>query len=189
VTDELLVHINREELHSLEVPESFETDDSFDIRLVNHGQPLHVHLHLDDPLSERAEIEAVNHYVEGERRVRVESNTDDLGESAYVGKLKIASGYGATTRWIDIELTEPHEKANSMDIDESLAKPQPKEPEPSLLDRPEIPVLALAAVALLIGAGTAFLIDSTAVLVGSLVVLGGVIVALFFVLRESVEVI
>jgi hypothetical protein len=185
VTDELSVHINRDELHSLDVPESFETDDSFDIRLVNHGQPLHVHLHLDDPLSERAKIEAVNHYVEGERLVRVEANTDGLDGSTYVGKLKIASGYGATTRWIDVELTEPREAAKSMNIDESLAKPQPKEPEPSLFDRPEIPVLALAAVALALGAVTAVLIDSTAVLVGSLVVLGGVLVALFFLVRNE----
>jgi len=186
VPDELPVHINREELHSLEVPATFEADGPFDVRLVNHGEALHVHLHLDDPLSEVAGIEAVNHYVEADSRrfVRVDVDTDRLDGDRRVGKLKVASGYGATTRWIDIELSEPEPEENSMDIDESLAKPQPREPEPSIFERPEVPVLALGAVALLVATLTAVLIESTVILVGSLVVLAGVLAALSFLVMD-----
>ncbi|MEF8814316.1 MAG: hypothetical protein V5A55_10930 [Halovenus sp.] len=184
--DELPVHINREELHSLEVPATFEADGSFDIRLVNHGESLHVHLHLDDPLSEVAVIEAVNHYVEGssQRFVRVDVDTDRLDGDRTGGKLKVASGYGATTRWVDVELSEPHPEEDSMDIDESLAKPQPKEPESSVLDSPEIPVLVLGAIALFVAALTVFFIESTVILVGSIVVLAGVLAALAFLIVD-----
>jgi len=186
VPDVLPVHINREELHSLEVPATFEADGSFDVKLINHGESLHVHLHLDDPLSEMAAIEAVNHYVEGDsqRFVRVDVDPDRLDGSGRAGKLKLASGYGATTRWVDIELSEPDPEEDSMDIAESLAKPQPKEPKPSVFERPEVPVLALGVVALLVAALTAVLIDSTVILVGSFVVLAGVLAALAFLIVD-----
>lgn len=185
--DELPVHINREQLHSLEVPTSFSAEGPFDIRLHNHGESLHIHLHLDDPLSEVATIEAVNHYVEGEneRFVRVDVDTERLDGDRHLGKLKVASGYGATTRWIDVEVREPEPEQNSMNIDESLAKPQPKEPEPTLFDRPELLILALGAIALIIAALTAVLIDSTIILVGSLVVLAGVLAALSFLIQDN----
>ncbi len=184
--DELPVHINREELHSLEVPATFEADGSFDVRLVNHGESLHVHLHLDDSLSEAAAVDAVNHYVEGssQRFVRVDVDTDRLDGDRTVGKLKVASGYGATTRWIDVELSEPRPEEDSMDIDESLAKPQPTEPDSLVLGSPEIPVLVLGAVALLVAALAVFLVESTVILAGSIVVLAGVLAALGFLITD-----
>jgi len=186
VTDELPVHISREELHALEVPASFEATGPFDIRLVNHGKPLHVHLHLDDPLSGVASIDASNHYVEGksERRVRVDVDSDRLDEESLLGKLKVASAYGAQTRWINVELAAPETDSSAVEVGESLAEPQPREPESGgLLDSPAIPVLALAAVALTVAAATAVLVRNTLVVVGSLVVLAGVLAALVVLLR------
>lgn len=186
MTVELPVHISREELHTLEVPASFETTGSFDIRLVNHGTSLHVHLHLDDDLSEIATVGAGNHYVEGEseRNVRVDVDTERLDGEQWLGKLKIVSAYGAETRWVDVAVSEPEPENESVLVDESLAQPQPEPEEKTVFDRPELPVLVLGGIALLVAVVTALVLEETVVLLGSLVVLGGVLVALFFLLSD-----
>lgn len=190
MTAELPVHISREEVHGLDVPPAIEIDGTFDIRLVNHGKALHVHVHLDDDLSDVADIDAGNHYVEGEseRAIPVDVDTDALAEldgPTLIGKVKVASGYGAETRWVDIEARPPEDENDGVEVDESLAKPQSKEPEPSLLEEPEIPVLALGAIALLVAALTALVLEDTLIFAGSLVVLGGVLAALFFLLQSE----
>ncbi|MFC7058265.1 DUF7524 family protein [Halovenus salina] len=188
MTDELPVHISREELHALEVPASFEATGSFDIRLINHGEALHLHLHLDDPLSEVAAIDAGNHYVEGdsERLVRVTVDRDRVTEEGLLGKLKVVSAYGAQTRWIDIELAEPAPEEQSVQVDESLAQPQhtTQESDP-VVENPTALVLGLGLVAVLIAAVAAVSIADLLVVGGALVVVGGVLVALFFLLQEG----
>lgn len=182
---DLPVHVNRGQLHSLDVQPSFEGHGPFDVRLVNHGESLHVHVHLDDGLSRVAAIDAANHYVEQDstRVVRVDVNEDALGEEPIRGKLKVASAYGAETRWIDVELTEPTPEETPVQVDESLAKPRPepeRSPSPTLL-RPEVGVIALGFLALVVALGVALTVGNTPpLLVGALVVLGGVLVALFF---------
>lgn len=188
MTDELPVHVSQGEIHSLDVPASFETDGPFDVMFVNHGQSVHVHLHLDDDLSEVASIEASNHYVEGDsqRAVRVNVAPGGLSDGPIRGKLKVVSGYGAVTRWIDIELQSEEEESGSVEVDESLATPQPREPEPAdqpLLGRPELPVLGLGALALVVAVLAAVYVRDTLVLLGSLAVLGVALVALFVLLR------
>lgn len=180
---ELPVHVNRGELHSLDVQPSFEGDGPFDVRLVNHGESLHVHVHLDDGLSRVAHVDAANHYVESEseRFVRVDVNEDALSREPIRGKIKVASAYGAETRWIDVELAEPEEEDESVRVDESLSTPPTtqRETEQSSLARPEVPVLVLGVLALLVALTAALVLQETLVLVGSLVVLAGVLVALY----------
>jgi len=188
VADELPVHVNRQDIHSLEVPASFETDGSFDVRLINHGEPLHLHVHLDDALSDVAAIEATNHYVEGEsqRSLRVHVHEEALTPDPILGKLKVASGYGAETRWIDIELAETDEDDGAVRVDESLGKPRARDPEPTAdpgLRRPEVPVMGLGLVALVVAIAAALVIEDLVVLLGALAVLGGVFVALYFLLQ------
>ncbi|MFC7028452.1 hypothetical protein ACFQH8_15500 [Halomicroarcula sp. GCM10025710] len=146
MTDALPVHVNRQALHDLEVPTAFEATGSFDVRLVNHGESLHVHLHIDDALSGVATLEASNHYVnaETERRVRIE--VDDDADLPVRGSLKVVTGYGAQTRYIDVELQEPGPSEGPVLVDESLSKPRPKSDEGtgSLLPEDQsVPVLAL----------------------------------------------
>lgn len=186
--DELPVHISREELHDLEVPVSFETTGSFDVRLVNHRESLHVHLHLDDALSAVASIDASNHYVEGEteRVVRVSVDEDKLSQEPRLGKLKVASAYGAETRWIDIELSEPDPEAETVQVDESLARPQTPEPEDErIIENPAALVVGLGLVAVLVAAVAAVSIADPLVAGGALVVFGGFLVALFFLLQDQ----
>ena len=190
--DTLSVDVNREELHGLEVPNSFETTGSFAIELNNHGESLHVHLHLDDDLSAVASLEATNHHVEsnGTRRVEVAVKPG----ASVRGKLKVVTAYGATTRYIDVILTEPEEQEDRVQVDESLSKPQPKPPErnraatPSsgsnpLTDRPELAVLGLGAVALVVAAYAALVLNNTVVVLGALAVLAGVLVAVYILLQ------
>ncbi|QGN06400.1 hypothetical protein Hrd1104_03210 [Halorhabdus sp. CBA1104] len=178
MADPLPVHVNREQLHDLGVPPSYETTGTFPIRLINHGEPSHVHLHLDDSLSDVARLEATNHYVDGnhERFVTV-SVQDGVTQR---GKLKIVSGYGATTRYVDIVLTEPEEANGSVTVDESLAHPQPTEPEStdSVFEAsPALPVIGLALVALVFALAVAVLLKQFVVAVGAVAVLIGVLVA------------
>lgn len=185
--DELPVHVSREELHSLEVPESFEATDSFDLQLLNHGESVHLHIHVDDALSAVATVDAGNHHVEREsqRYVRVDIDTDKLDDEPLYGKLKVASAYGANTRWIDIKVVEPEESEQTVEVDESLAQPQPSESqETGPLVNPKLLVFGIGAAALLVALTAAVVLQQTVVLLGSLVVLGGVLVALFFLFTE-----
>jgi hypothetical protein len=189
VPDELRVDISREELHALEVPAAFETDDAFDVRFRNHGESVHVHLHLDDRLSRAATVDASNHYVEGQsqRTVRVRVDPEALSEEPLRGKLKVVSAYGAETRWVDVELAATDESTGTVEVDESLSKPQPRadpaDTGPSL-PGPELPVIALGAVAVVVAVVAAAVLREMIVLIGSLVVLAGVIVALVILLGE-----
>ena len=188
MTDELPVHVGREKPRGLEVPGSIDVEGSFDIRFVNHGESVYVHVHLDEGLSDLGSIEAGNHFVEGEsqRFIRVDVDTDRLGDEPVLGKLKVSSAHGAETRWVDVELHKPEEERESVEVDESLSHPQPEEPEPEpLVDKPELIVLGLGALALIVAAGAAVVIQNMVVLIGSLLVLGGVLVAMFFLINAE----
>ncbi|WP_226010262.1 DUF7524 family protein [Halomicrobium salinisoli] len=179
--DTLPVHVNRQSLHSLEVPASFETDDSFDVRLINHGEPVHVHLHLDDALSEIATIEATNHYVDADSQRPVGVSLREDG--SVFGKLKIATGYGAETRYVDVRITEPADEQEEVRVDESLAQPQPdagtdEDAAGSLLDG-ERSVFLLGGLSLFVAAMAAAFVQSTAVRIGAGVVALTVLAGLY----------
>ena len=126
--DALTVHVNRDRLHGLDVPDSFETSDSFDVVLVNHGESTHVHLHLDDALSAVAAIDAPNHHVEGESERRVQVTRTGAGTAR--GNLKAVTAYGATTRYVDVRVAEPGESKPPVEVGEELTRPTPR-PDPS----------------------------------------------------------
>jgi len=185
--DTLPVHVNRDSLHALEVPDAFETDGSFDIGVVNHGGSVHVHLHLDDTLSEIATVEATNHFVDGESQRTVHVRVDGAGETT--GTLKIASAYGAETRYVTVRIAEPEDEERTVEVDESLSQPQPREPDTGsngvalgAVASPELAVLALAVVALGVAAGVTLLVDDVVVVGGALAVLVGSLVAVYIAL-------
>lgn len=179
VPDTLSVHLNRQERHSLEVPPSFEAGDSFVIAVTNHGDAGRIHIHLADGLADIASIEDTNFYVPAsgttEIPVSVHENDD------VVGKLKLASGYGAVTRWVDVVLTAQDDEG--VVIDEELAKPQPEADETettSLLAEESIsPALVGGVVAVLVAVSLAVLFRS--VVLGAIVLLvAGVVLAYQF---------
>jgi len=182
VPDRLPVHANRQELHSLEVPPSFETDDSFVIAVQNHGEACRVHTVLDGTLDDVASIEETNHYVEANATKAIGVNVHE--RRPVFGKIKLVVGYGAATRWVDVELTEPTKDAGTVEVDEDLARPRPSE-EPdtgvaaTLSDRPAIPLFALGAVALLVAVGAAIVSQSPVVAAGATLVLATVVVTAY----------
>ncbi|QSG15401.1 DUF7524 family protein [Halapricum desulfuricans] len=187
MTDTLPVHVNRDQLHGLEVPNEVEVSGSFDVVLQNHGESVHVHLHLDDDLSDIATLSANNHHVASDSTRRI--TVDVSGSGPVRGKLKVATAYGATTRYVDVILTEPEPEPRDVAVDESLSKPQPRSTPTRTRDRsvdafdisirPEIAVLVLGAVALAVAIAATLLFENTVVLLGSFVVLAGVLVAIY----------
>ncbi|TSD13968.1 hypothetical protein DP107_09995 [Haloglomus irregulare] len=119
-SDRLLVEINRTGMRSLEVPDSVTVDRSFTVDLRNHGQDTHVHLHLDDALSEVARLGTDNHHVPGgsRRPVPVHVSRPD-GYEPVSGRLKVAIAYGQETEYIDItvDVDEP------VTVDPELSQP------------------------------------------------------------------
>ena len=173
MSDALTVHLNREGLQSLSVPDSFTASDSFDVALINHGESTHVHLHLDDALSTQAAVDAPNHHVEGggQRRVRVTRT----GEGTARGNLKVATAYGATTRLVDVQLTEPVATDERVEVGEELTKPQPrtdKDRGGGIGSLPVGPLLAASGAAVGIVVGAAAVFGSAIAVVAALAVIG-----------------
>ncbi len=186
----LSVDLNRDGLHEIAVPSSFETDRPFEIQLRNHGEAIHVHLNMDDELSRGARLAETNHYVEpySQRSVPIETRRIS---TPVTGRLKVVTGYGTKSTYTTVRLSPPGTATNSVIVDESLAKPQRREPEPaSPVERvgnalPEAVspsgVAVLAALAAVVLAGV--LTESAAVLAGSVIVVG--LLAVFAVSRSN----
>ena len=183
MADELPVHINRKGVRGLEVPDTIEATDSFDVRFVNHGEALHVHLNTGNSLSRVVTVDAGNRHVpgNGERRVRIDVDSGALdGESAF-GTLKLSTSYGAEQHQIDVEIKDPAAAHRTVDIDDSLA--EPPRTGTTVFDRPELAVLALGLLAVTLAAITAAVVDDILVVAGVGVVLAGVVLALALLLR------
>jgi len=105
VPNSLNINVNTGGRDSLDVPDSFETSEGFDVVLVNHGGATHVNLRLDDALSEQLTLEAPNHHIAGgtERRVSVSRTAS----AAAHGYLEVITDHGAKSRVVEIALTEP----------------------------------------------------------------------------------
>lgn len=185
--DTLSVDVNRTRLHSVEAPKSFETTGSFDIEFENHGESVHVHVHLDDALSAVADIEAVNHYLRpgALRRVPVAVHRDD--RSAW-GRLKIASAYGAETRYVDVSIDAVEPTKPPVEVDDSLTIPKrrsvpsrsqssPSGQSPPVSTMLDPPVVVFGIVVFLLAIVAVVTIDSSALLVGVFALLAGVVFA------------
>ncbi|WP_158057093.1 DUF7524 family protein [Halorussus halophilus] len=193
MSESLSVSLNDDRLHEIRTATAFEATGSFPLLLKNGDAPVHVHLHLDDALSEVATIPANNHYVDADSTRQV---TVEVRDGAYPveGRLKIVTGHGAETEYIDISIVEPEDREDAVDIDGTLATPAAQFKQRanaedtnegdagglvSSIDtvRESAPVLAFAVFAVLVAGGSAVLSHSGVVFVGALVVVGSVLVA------------
>ncbi|WP_101296691.1 DUF7524 family protein [Halegenticoccus soli] len=189
--DSLTVDVNRNRLHQIGVAERFSSAESFVVDLVNHGESVHVHLHLDDALSRVASLEGGNHYVERGSTRQVRIDADPVREPV-TGKLKLVTGYGAETVYVEVTIAPPAREKEPVDVDETLSRPPRRDPGPEPLGErlretlPETGTLSivgfgLLAVVLALGVGS--LVNSSAVLLGVGVVIGGVLAALLLLSR------
>lgn len=189
----LSVELNADGVHSIDAPDRITVDAPFTVELVNRGQPVHVHLNVDDALSRVASLSATNHFVEGESTSQVRVETRAPSEPV-TGKLKVVTGYGTEIHYVDVTVEPPPAEAQPVDVDETLAKPPEPEPEPTPterltagtdagLGRGVVPTVAVAVVAVAVAVGIGLLVDSAVVLLGAGVVVGAAIAAVLFVLR------
>ncbi|MFC7203881.1 hypothetical protein ACFQJC_10160 [Haloferax namakaokahaiae] len=188
----LTVELNEERPHDLSVETSFSTTDTFAVVLKNHGQPVHVHLNLDDALSQVATLSTGNHYIEGDEEKAVEIFVTPVQEPVS-GTLKIVSGYGSETATVNVEITPGPGSKPGVDIDDTLTQPGGVEPQPtgseralaavSAIDTGVLPLVLLAIVALALAAGVASAFDSLAISLGAGVVVLGVLTGLALAIR------
>ena len=183
---QLTVSLNKDGLHSITAPDSFETSEPFEILLNNHDEAVHVHLNPDTTLSAVADIRANNHYVEPENE-RPVSVAVDPRSAAVTGRLKIATGYGAEVAYTTVTVHPPTDDSSGVTVDESLAKPQREPPaESTATEQLAAAVAGGNATGLLVGFGLlvvglavaiAAAVESGVVVAGAVVVLLGVVVA------------
>ncbi len=170
MTDSLTVSINRDGLHTLAVPSSFGASGPFTVELYNYGEAAHIHLNLDDRLSQIARLKATNHYVEADERRVVDVETRDRSAwpaDTVRGKLKVVVGHGRETHYVDVTFDRTTAE-NDVRIDPDLATPT-SEPEP---ETPPVfrllPVVVFGSVAVLLAVGALFAIGDFALLLGAL---------------------
>lgn len=170
MTDSLAVAVNRDGLHTLAVPAEFEAHGPFVVELHNHGEAAHVHLKLDDRLSEIARLKATNHYVEAGETRRIDIDTRDPStwpSGSIRGKLKVVVGHGQETHHVDVTFDKKTAK-QEVRVDPDLAEPQTdRDPELPPVVR-LLPVVVLGSVAVLLAAGALLATDGVDVVIGSL---------------------
>lgn len=127
--DSLTVDVNPDGMHTLSVPERFETRGAFDVVLKNHGEPAHVYLNLDNGLSGAAALDATNYYVEQGETLPVTISVSS--ETVIDGDLTVATAYGSEKRQVPITVEPTEQKKQSVDVDESLSSPGARNPSSS----------------------------------------------------------
>lgn len=170
----LAVELNGDEVHSISAPDQFTTTTPFSVELANRGRSTHVHLHLDDELDRVASLDAVNHYVEDESAKRVHVATADV-ERSVRGKLKVVTGYGSNTTYVDVRIDPPVDAGpDEVVVDERFSEPPEQPPSPprsqrlvaavdAAIERGGVPALLVGLIAVGLGVAAAFAIDSALV--------------------------
>lgn len=192
----LVVHLNGRDLYDVEpVADVHETEGSFDVEFHNHGQPVHVHLRLDEALSRVAGVDGQNHYVEDDSALRVPVTVADDAPPVE-GTLTVVTGYGKGTEEVSVSLGESDDEA-AVDVDECLDRPEgPADPAddgdatggavglpldrsslPDLEPRAAVGLVALVVVAVGAAAVAAVAAPGVAVVAGIFAVLAGIGVA------------
>jgi hypothetical protein len=170
----LSVELNGEAVHSIRAPGRFETTGPFAVTFENAGRSTHVHLHFDDDLDPVVSLDETNHFVDTESTKHVHVSVDGVTEPIR-GKLKIVTGYGSETRYVDVRIEPPEDTTpDEVAVDEAFAKPPERPPElpPSqraanavdrLIERGGVPGAIAAFLALAAGVAVAIALDSAVV--------------------------
>ncbi|WP_075936973.1 DUF7524 family protein [Halosegnis longus] len=181
MTDRLVVQINRTGVHSLDVPETFETDDSFLVVLRNHGESTHAHLHLGDQLSTVGRIDATNHYLDGGTTRHVSVDIDAEPGTRHRGRLKVVVGHGAETRFVSVVIDAAD---NTVRVDPDLSTPSRSQPDTVFGGLDPLAVGAVASATLCLLLLAAALVASAAnVVFAVFAVLAGLLAAGLFAIR------
>lgn len=180
----LTVTINRDDVHTIApATATFEATGDFVVELQNEGQATHVHLHLDDELAEIASIDGSNNrFVEAGKSATVPVSVTG-GDRPVTGHLKIVTGYGAETAYVDVDIVTPTERRETVSVDENLSVKQPSpDPPKRRISAGTLGIVILAILALILAGGAILFIDEPVVMGAAglvvVVVLGGLLFSL-----------
>ncbi|MGM0398599.1 MAG: DUF7524 family protein [Halobacteriota archaeon] len=172
----LRVHVNRDGPRSVEPEDhSFDVDGPFDLVLDNHGQPTHVHVHVDDALARVTDVGDANWYVGQDAAETVPVEVESI--DAVDGLLEVSTGYGAERSGVEVHVAAG---SGGVEVDEELGKIQPDtEPESTTTSTYAI-AAAFVLVGLVVAIGITVLLDELAAVVfGLLTVTVAVAVSLY----------
>jgi len=182
----LSVHLNRDGPREL-APEAaaLETDRSFALEFVNHGQPLHVHVHPDETLDGAVTPAETQVYVD-EGATRTVDVAVPRAAGPVEGELELVTGYGAEEASVAVSVArERKDGGPDVAVDDALSEKEAT-PEPDAttsVTRVVTPVV-LAAVVVMVAAAAAIAVpDAGALAVGVAGVLAGVAVAAYELFR------
>lgn len=188
MTSRLRVHLGREGPKSVELEESStEVADDFVVMVENHGPPQHVHVAPAEGLARFTSVANPNNFIGSEQTLAITVEVADDRPEKFDGQLRVVTGYGTEETLIDVGLRQPGSSQRVV-VDESLGQPSDDPtPPPSihevLLGPGTTPVVALAAIALLVAVGAILIATELAVVLGAIAVLVGVGVAILLLVR------
>lgn len=173
--------INRDAVHTIEPAVStYDTVGDFSIVLDNEGQATHVHLHLDDDLARIATLPNGNNYFVEAGKSRTVPVSVGPGHRPVTGRVKVVTGYGAETKYVDISVVDEVDPPRSVAVDERLSVKQPRTEStssPVITGTTAVGALVLLAIGLAIAA--MLIAGSAAVFLGAAVVVLAVAFALY----------
>ncbi|MFB6112367.1 MAG: hypothetical protein ABEJ35_07520 [Halobacteriaceae archaeon] len=180
----LRVALNADGPNTLSGPTSAEVERDFSVVLENRGTDAHVHIRMNDPLSEVATITESNHFVEGGSELEIPI-TVEPGTSGG-GILEVVTGYGATRHGIRVTVDAPENP--EVEIDESLSKPRPPD-EPAPMSRTgqdssALPLGLLGAGLVIVAVFLAAASDVGAVIVAVIALVGAFAVAAYLLVQD-----
>lgn len=134
------VYLSRKSLNSIEfeheilrIPLKPGEETSFEILVVNHGDPTHVHFSLSREMRDKLMIMQDKVYVIDDEKiasiVRLPKSYAGATDKFSIGEISVSTGYGATKRGFSVEIVESKERGAEAeryrDELESRAEPAP----------------------------------------------------------------
>ena len=173
--------INRDAVHAIEpAVSSYETVGDFAIVLENEGQATHVHLHLDDDLARIASLPNGNNYFVEAGKSRSVQVSVGPGHRPITGRVKVVTGYGAETKYVDVSVIDEVDQPRSVAVDERLSVKQPRpEATQSPVFTGTAAVVGLVLIAIGLAIAAMLIAGSAAVFLGASVVVLAVAFAIY----------
>jgi hypothetical protein len=124
------VHINRKEANSIEfanneifIPVKPGEEHTFEISIINHGTPTHVHFSTSTNLRDKIVFLRDNPYVQREVKIPAVVHLPASSEKLYQGEIYVSTGYGSKKKSFIAKLgIEVEEEKIPVIVDESLSR-------------------------------------------------------------------
>ena len=143
------IYLSRKSLNSLEfehevlrIPLKAGEETSFELLVINRGEPTHVHFSLSPRIRDKLMIMQDKVYViETEKvaaMVRLPKSYAGVADESTRGDIFVSSGYGASKRAFGVEIVESDE----LDVRKEQAGEEPRAPETTATEKKEIALTA-----------------------------------------------